>query len=152
MQSSALTPNQYIAELPEDRKAVIEKLRKVVIDNIPSGFVEEMGYGMLGYVVPHSLYPKGYHCNPKDPLPFFGIASQKNTVNIYHMGVYADPKLHDWFVAEYPKYCKSKLDMGKSCIRFKKLDEIPYDLIGELVAKMTVEQWIELYEASFNKK
>jgi uncharacterized protein YdhG (YjbR/CyaY superfamily) len=152
MQSSALTPNQYIAELPEDRKAIIEKLRKVVIDNIPSGFVEEMGYGILGYVVPHSLYPKGYHCNPKDPLPFFGMASQKNTVNIYHMGVYADPKLHDWFVAEYPKYCKSKLDMGKSCIRFKKLDEIPYDLIGELVAKMTVEQWIELYEASFNKK
>lgn len=152
MQSSALTPNQYIAELPEDRKAVIQKLRKVVIDNIPSGFVEEMGYGILGYVVPHSLYPKGYHCNPKDPLPFFGMASQKNTVNIYHMGVYADPKLHDWFVAEYPKYCKSKLDMGKSCIRFKKLDEIPYDLIGELVAKMTVEQWIELYEVSFNKK
>ncbi len=152
MQSSALTPDQYTAELPDDRKAVIQKLRTIVIDNIPPGFEEVMGYGMLGYSVPHSIYPKGYHCNPKDPLPFFGMASQKNTVNIYHMGIYADQKLYDWFVSEYPKHCKSKLDMGKSCIRFKKLDDIPYDLIGELITKMTVEEWIELYETSFTRK
>ncbi len=152
MQSSALTPDQYTAELPDDRKAVIQKLRTIVIDNIPPGFEEVMGYGMLGYSVPHSIYPKGYHCNPKDPLPFFGMASQKNTVNIYHMGIYADQKLYDWFVSEYPKHCKSKLDMGKSCIRFKKLDDIPYDLIGELVTKITVDEWIELYETSFTRK
>lgn len=152
MQSSALTPDQYTAELPEDRKAVIQKLRTIVIDNIPPGFEEVMGYGMLGYSVPHSIYPNGYHCNPKDPLPFFGMASQKNTVNIYHMGIYADQKLYDWFVAEFPKHCKAKLDMGKSCIRFKKLDDIPYDLIGELVTKMTVDEWIELYETSFKRK
>lgn len=152
MQSSALTPDQYTAELPDDRKAVIQKLRKVVTDNIPPGFVEVMGYGMLGYSVPHEIYPNGYHCNPKDPLPFFGMASQKNTINIYHMGIYADQKLYDWFVAEFPKHCKSKLDMGKSCIRFKKLEDIPYDLIGELVTKMTVAEWIELYETSFKRK
>jgi uncharacterized protein YdhG (YjbR/CyaY superfamily) len=152
MQSSALTPDQYTAELPDDRKAVIQKLRTIVTNNIPPGFEEVMGYGMLGYVVPHSLYPQGYHCNSKDPLPFFGMASQKNTINIYHMGIYADQKLYDWFVAEFSKHCKSKLDMGKSCIRFKKLDDIPYDLIGELVTKMTVEEWIELYETSFKRK
>ncbi|WP_333877439.1 DUF1801 domain-containing protein [Flavobacterium sp.] len=151
MQSKAHTPADYIAELPEDRKAVMQQLRKTINDNLPKGFQEGMGYGMLGYAVPHSIYPKGYHCNPKDPLPFMGLASQKNFVAFYHMGIYADKKLHDWFVAEYAKRCKYKLDMGKSCVRFKKMDDIPYDLIAELTQKISVQDWINLYESAFNK-
>ena len=151
MQSAALTPDQYISELPEDRKIAMEQLRKVVTDNLPAGFKEVMSYGMLGYCVPHEIYPNGYHCNPKDPLPFFAMASQKNSINIYHMMLYADKELHDWFVAEYPKHSKSKLDMGKSCIRFKKTADIPYDLIGELLTKVTVDQWIERYESNLKK-
>lgn len=146
MQSTALTPDQYISELPEDRRNVIEKLRKVSLDNLPDGFKEGMGYGMMGYVVPHEIYPKGYHCNPKDPLPFFGFASQKNSVNMYHMALYSDKKLHDWFVSEFPNHSKARLDMGKSCVRFKKFDDIPYDLIGQLLTKITVEDWITMYE------
>lgn len=151
MQSAALTPDQYISELPEDRKIAMEQLRKVVTDNLPAGFKEVMSYGMLGYCVPHEIYPNGYHCNPKDPLPFFAMASQKNSINIYHMMLYANKELHDWFVAEYPKYSKSKLDMGKSCIRFKKTADIPYDLIGELMSKVTLDQWIERYESTLKK-
>lgn len=151
MQSTAATPDQYISELPEDRRNAMEQLRKVVTDNIPAGFKEVMGYGMLGYCVPHEIYPNGYHCNPKDPLPFFGMASQKNSINIYHMMIYADKELHDWFVAEFPKHSKSKLDMGKSCIRFKKMADIPFDLIGELLTKVTVDQWIERYESNLKK-
>ena len=151
MQSAATTPDQYISELPEDRKIAIEQLRKIVLDNLPAGFKEVMSYGMLGYCVPHEIYPNGYHCNPKDPLPFFAMASQKNSINIYHMMLYADKELHDWFVAEYPKYSKSKLDMGKSCIRFKKTADIPYDLIGELMSKVTLDQWIERYESTLKK-
>jgi uncharacterized protein YdhG (YjbR/CyaY superfamily) len=151
MQSKATTPEQYLAELPEDRREAMSKLREVTLQNIPKGFEEQISFGMLGYVVPHSIYPNGYHCNPKDPLPFFAIASQKNSINIYHMMVYADKNLHDWFSAEYPKYCKSKLDMGKSCIRFKKINDIPYDLIGELLSKVTLEQWISEYENTLKK-
>lgn len=151
MQSQAKTPSEYLNELPDDRRIAIEKLRKVVLDNLPKGFEEVMSYGMLGYVVPHEIYPDGYHCTPHLPLPFFAIASQKNSINIYHMVVYADKNLHDWFVAEYPKYSKAKLDMGKSCIRFKKLDAIPYELIGELMTKISVQQWIEMYEANYKK-
>lgn len=151
MQSKALTPSDYIAELPEDRKKVMEQLRKTITDNLPEGFQEGMGYGMLGYAVPHSIYPKGYHCNPKDPLPFMGLASQKNFIAFYHMGVYADKNLYDWFVGEYAKRCKYKLDMGKSCVRFKKMEDIPYDLIAELVQKISVQDWIALYESAFKK-
>lgn len=151
MQSAATSPDQYISELPEDRRIAMEQLRKVVNDNIPAGFKEVMSYGMLGYCVPHEIYPNGYHCNTKDPLPFFAVASQKNSINIYHMMIYADKELHDWFVAEYPKYSKSKLDMGKSCIRFKKTVDIPFDLIGELLSKVTVDQWIERYESTLKK-
>jgi hypothetical protein len=151
MQSKALTPADYIAELPEDRKKVMEQLRKTIIDNLPDGFQEGMAYGMLGYAVPHSIYPKGYHCNPKEPLPFMGLASQKNFIAFYHMGVYADKKLYDWFVTEYGKRCKYKLDMGKSCVRFKKMDDIPYDLIAELTQKISVQDWIALYESAFKK-
>lgn len=151
MQSTAKTPQEYIDSLPEDRKEAMVKLRNTLLENIPEGFSEGMGYGMLGYSVPHSLYPKGYHCDPKQPLPFLGIASQKNFIAFYHMGIYADKGLYDWFVAEYPKHCKSKLDMGKSCIRFKKMNDIPYGLLADLTAKITVQDWIKTYEATFKK-
>ena len=146
MQSKATTPEQYLSELPEDRRIVMEKLRSVASKKLPKGFNEVMSYGMLGYVVPHEIYPNGYHCTPELPLPFFNIASQKNSINIYHMALYGDRQLYDWFVTEYPKHCKSKLDMGKSCVRFKKLDDIPFDLIGELLSRVTVEDWIKMYE------
>jgi hypothetical protein len=151
MQSTALTPDQYINELPDDRKQTMQQLREVILKNIPKGFEERMGYGMLGYSVPHSIYPAGYHCNPKDPLPFFGLASQKNSINVYHMGMYARQDLYDWFVTEYPKHSKAKLDMGKSCIRFKKPEHIPLELIGELLQKMSVQDWISLYEKEIKK-
>lgn len=152
MTSDAKTPDEYINSLPEDRKIYMEKLRNVILKNLPKGFQEGMGYGMMGYSVPHSIYPKGYHCKPTDSLPFMGFASQKNSINFYHMGIYANKELYDWFVAEYPKYSTRKLDMGKSCMRFKKFEDIPFDLIGELVTKVSVEDWIETYESAFIKK
>ena len=152
MQSKASSPKQYIDELPEERKVVIKKIRAIIRKNIPKGFKEQMSYGMLGYVVPHSKYHDGYHCDPKLPLPFINLASQKNFVALYHSGIYADKKLHDWFIKEYPNHSKRKLDMGKSCVRFKKMDDIPYELIAELCKKMTVEEWIDLYESNLKKK
>lgn len=146
MQSSAKTVDQYIDELPEERKKAVAELRKVIKKNIPKGFQEGMGYGMAGYVVPHSIYPAGYHCDPKLPLPFIGFASQKNFIAIYHMGIYADPKLLKWFTEAHAKASPKKLDMGKSCLRYKKPEDIPYELIGQLVSKMTPEEWIEIYE------
>ena len=151
MQSKAITPDQYIAELPEDRKPAMEKLRSIFLENIPKGFEEQMGYGMLGFVVPFSLYPSGYHCDTKLPLPFAGMASQKNFIALYHMGIYANPELLNWFVSEYPKHSKQKLDMGKSCIRFKKMDQITYELIAELMQKISVQDWISTYEKQFKK-
>jgi uncharacterized protein YdhG (YjbR/CyaY superfamily) len=151
MQSDFKTPQEYLNSLPEERKIAIEKLRKVIKLNLPEGFQEEISYGMLGYVVPHSIYPKGYHCKPNLPLPFMNIASQKNFIALYHMGIYANPELLNWFVAEYSKQVKSKIDMGKSCIRFKKMEDIPYELIGELAAIMTVSEWISIYENNFIK-
>ncbi|HYF30276.1 MAG TPA: DUF1801 domain-containing protein [Chitinophagaceae bacterium] len=146
MQSKAATPDEYIESLPPDRKAAMSELRKVIKKNLPKGFSESMGYGMMGWAVPHSMYPEGYHCDPSQPLPFMGLASQKNFIALYHMGVYADKKLHDWFTKEYAKQCKTKLDMGKSCIRFKKMDDIPYKLVGELASKITPKEWIATYE------
>lgn len=151
MQSKATTPEQYLSELPEDRKEAMLKLRNAIKENLPQGFEEVISYGMLGYVVPHSIYPSGYHCNPKLPLPFINLASQKNFIALYHMGIYANKNLETWFVSEYPKHVKTKLDMGKSCIRFKKMDDIPFDFIGELAAKVTVEDWISNYEKAFRK-
>lgn len=146
MKIVASTPEEYISQLNEERKEVITKLRDIILKNLPEGFEEVMAYGMPGYVVPHSIYPDGYKADSKQPLPFINLASQKNHVAVYHMGVYSDKKLMDWFVKEYPVHCKTKLDMGKSCIRFKKMDQIPYELIGELAGKMTVKDWIENYE------
>jgi len=151
MQSKAQSVDTYMSELPEERKAPMQRLREVFKANLPEGFTEEMSYGMIGYVVPHSIYPKGYHCSPELPLPFVNIASQKNFIAVYHMGIYSDEKLLNWFVEEFPKHSKAKLDMGKSCIRFKKMDQIPYELLGELLSKMTVNQWIERYDSILAK-
>lgn len=146
MQSKATTVDAYLAELPEDRQKAVSKLRSIIKKNLPKGFKEVMGYGMMGWSVPHSIYPAGYHCNPKDPLPFLGLASQKHFIAVYHMGIYADPKLLKWFADAHAKASAKKLDMGKSCIRYKKPEDIPYDLIGELASKITVDEWIERYE------
>lgn len=151
MQSSAKTVEEYLNELPVDRKDCLNKLRAVINENLPEGFEERMSYGMIGWVVPHALYPAGYHCTPELPLPFMNIASQKNFVALYNMCIYGSAELKDWFEKEYAAQCKTKLDMGKSCIRFKKLDQIPYKLIGELAAKITPQEWIRIYESSFKK-
>ena len=148
MKHSADSTKDYIDQLPEQRKKAFNKLRKTLLDNITKGFEECMNYGMLGYVVPKSIYPAGYHCDPKLPLPFANIASQKNFIALYHMGIYADQELLQWFQAEYAQQCKYKLDMGKSCIRFKRMDDIPYDLVGKLMRKMTPNDWITLYESA----
>jgi len=152
MQSKAATPKEYLASLPADRQKAMNDLRNAIVKNLPKGFKEAMGYGMLGYGVPHSIYPAGYHCDPKQPLPFMGLASQKNFIAVYSMGLYSDPKLLKWFTAEYQKHSKSKMDMGKSCLRFKKMDEIPVKLIGELASKITVKEWIATYEKAIKKK
>ena len=151
MKAPGVTVEEILENIPEDRKDVFHKLHQTIVAHLPSGFEAGISYGGLGYIIPHSLYPGGYHCKPSEPLPFASLASQKNSINFYHMGIYADPALHDWFVAEYPKHSAQKLDMGKSCIRFKKLDQIPYALIGELMQKMTAQQWIDLYETMLKK-
>ena len=146
MQYEAKSPEDYISQVPPERKKALKKLRETINLNLPDGFEEGMIYKMIGYYVPHSVYPSGYHCDPKIPLPFMSFASQKNSVNLYHSGIYAKKELHDWFVSEYPKYCSGKLDMGKSCIRFKKMDDIPYELIGELTEKVSCQEWTDIYE------
>lgn len=151
MTYEAETPKEYIEQLPKERQEVVEKLRIVIKNNLPKGFEEGILYKMIGYFVPLSTYPNGYHCQPGTPLPFINIASQKNSVNLYHSGIYSNPALLNWFVAEYPKHCKRKLDMGKSCIRFKNMEEIPYDLIGELCSKLTVDEWVNIYETALKK-
>lgn len=152
MKYIANTPEEYINQLPEERQEPIKKLRAIINKNLPKGFEECINYNMIGYVVPHKKYPNGYHCNPKLPLPFLNIASQKNFIAVYHSGIYAQKELLEWFVGEFPKHTKRKLDMGKSCVRFKKMDDIPYELIGELCKKVTVEKWIKTYESALNKK
>lgn len=151
MKASGNTIEEILNNLPEDRAEAFNKLHHVILKNLPKGFEAAISYGGLGYVVPHTVYPYGYHCKPIEPLPFAGLASQKNSINFYHMGIYSDPELLEWFVEAYPKHSKQKLDMGKSCIRFKKIDQIPYELIGELMQKITVKQWIDLYESKLKK-
>jgi len=145
------SPEEYINQIPEDRQDIMEKLRQTILDNLPEGFEETISYGMIGYVIPHSLYPAGYHTDPKQALPFLSIASQKNHIAVYHMGIYSDNELLQWFTTEYPKHVKTKMDMGKSCIRFKKPEQLPVDLIGELASKMTAQQWIDIYESKWKK-
>ena len=151
MKPIGTTVAAILENISEERKEAFERLHQIIVDHLPAGLEPGLSYGNLGYVVPHSLYPAGYHCTPELPLPFVNIASQKNFIAVYHMGVYANSKIMEWFTTEYPKHCKAKLDMGKSCIRFKKIHEIPLDLIGELITKMTVAQWIQLYEAQILK-
>ena len=151
MQSTAVTPKDYIDSLPEDKKQAMIDLRKVILKNLPKGFVEIMNYGMLSYVVPHSIYAPGYHCTPEQPLPFISLAAHKNFIAVYHMGIYAQKDLLDWFTKEFALQSKTKLDMGKSCIRFKKPEQIPLQLIGDLAAKLSPQEWIEIYEQNFKK-
>jgi uncharacterized protein YdhG (YjbR/CyaY superfamily) len=146
-----MTVTDYIAQVPEVRLEGINTLRETILKNLPTGFEECISYGMVGYVVPHSIYPSGYHCDTKLPLPFMAFANQKNFISFYHMGIYADPTLMDWFTTEFAKRSKAKLDMGKSCIRFKKVEAIPFDLIGELVAKIAVNDWIATYEKNYKR-
>jgi uncharacterized protein YdhG (YjbR/CyaY superfamily) len=150
MQSKAKTTDEYLTTLPDDRAEIIAALRTTIKKNLPKGFEETMQYGMISYVVPHKLYPAGYHTNPKDALPFISIASQKNHIAVYHMAVYEGP-LHDWFVKEFKKYSDKKLDMGKSCIRFKKADDVPVKLFGELASKVKPKEWIEMYEKNLKR-
>ena len=151
MSDKAVSPEEYINQVPEDRQSVLKELRKTIKTNLPKGFEEGIQYGMIGYFVPHSRYPNGYHCKPSEPLPFMSFASQKTSISLYHMGIYAKKELYDWFIAEYPKHSNCKLDMGKSCIRFKKTDEIPFELIAELCKKLTVDEWIDIYEKNLKK-
>jgi uncharacterized protein YdhG (YjbR/CyaY superfamily) len=151
MVSKATNPEQYIEELPDDRKLAMSRLREIILKNIPAGFEEQMSYGMLGYVVPKSIYPAGYHCNPKLPLPFLNLGSQKNFIALYHLAIYGNKDLYDWFTGEYEKIF-GKLDAGKGCLRFKNMDKIPFELIGELCSKITVDQWITYYETVYKNK
>ena len=151
MKIEANSVDEYLNNIPEERKPIMNSLRQTVLTNIPENFSEELNYGMIGYVVPLSFYPDGYHCDPKLPLPFINIASQKNHIGFYHMGIYASPSLMQWFIEEFPKYSSRKLDMGKSCIRFKKPEHIPLELLGRLVSKMTAQEWIELYEQNLRR-
>ncbi|MBL6661088.1 MAG: DUF1801 domain-containing protein [Crocinitomicaceae bacterium] len=143
---------EYLNQIPDERKKAFEELRDAIINNLPKGFEETFQYGMISYVVPHSIYPNGYHVSTDQALPFVSIANQKNFIALYHMGIYAEPSILNWFVNEYPKYCKRKLDMGKSCIRFKKPDDIPYNLIKELLSKISCNTWIEIYESNIKSK
>jgi uncharacterized protein YdhG (YjbR/CyaY superfamily) len=151
MNIKAESVEDYLEQLPVERKQVLCKLRQVIQDHLPEGVEETMSYGMIGYVVPHSVYPPGYHCDPKLPLPFINLASQKNHVALYHCCIYAAPGLTQWFESEYPKHSSAKLDMGKGCIRFKKMDQIPYALVGELVGKVSVNEYIRLYESNVKR-
>ncbi len=150
--SKPTTVTEYIENIPENRLAAFKKLRKTIKANIPKGFKEGMSYGMPGYVVPLSTYPDGYHCKKDTPLPFASLANQKNFIAVYHMGMYVQTEIKDWFEKEYAERCKYKLDMGKSCIRLKKMEDIPYDLIGELFQKMSMREWIDIYEDRLLKK
>lgn len=146
-----MTPEDYLLALPEERQTPMRQLRKVILVRLPDHFEEEMSYGMIGYVVPHSVYAPGYHCDPKLPLPFMSIASQKGHIGFYHMGLYADESLMNWFQQEFPKHSTRKLDVGKSCIRFKNPEHIPFELIGDLVSRMSAEEWIRIYEDKFKR-
>lgn len=143
-----MTVQDYVDSVPEERKPTFLTIREIIRQNIPKGFSEEINYGMIGYVVPHSLYPAGYHCNPKDPLPFMGLASQKKSINLYHLGIYQNEEQMSWFLDEWAKVSNHKIDYGKSCFRFKYFDEIPFEAIKELVGKYTIKEWINIYEES----
>jgi uncharacterized protein YdhG (YjbR/CyaY superfamily) len=151
MKIEAQSADDYFKKVPDERQEPMNKLRTIINANLPKGFEECLGYGMPSWVVPHSIYPSGYHTTPHLPLPFMSLASQKNFIALYHMGIYADINLLAWWEKEYAKQCKRKLDMGKSCIRFKYLDDIPYKLIAELCEKITPDDWISVYENNIKR-
>jgi uncharacterized protein YdhG (YjbR/CyaY superfamily) len=151
MTIKARTIAEYVKQIPEDRQQVFEKLLSILRENLPHGFEECLSYGMPAFSVPHSLYPQGYHVSPQVALPFISIASQKNFIAFYHMGLYATPELNSWWQEEYPKYSSRKLDIGKSCVRLKKMDDIPFELIQELAQKVSPEEWIATYEKQLKK-
>lgn len=151
MQIQSVSIEDYISKIPEERQDAFKKLYNTVNDNLPKGFEDATNYGMIGWVVPLETFPAGYHCAPGTPLPFINLASQKNFIALYHMGLYSKPELLDWFVGEYPKHSKKKLDMGKSCVRFKKVEDIPFELIAELSQKMTPDDWIGIYESQYKR-
>jgi hypothetical protein len=142
---------EYFDALSLDRKAAMEKLRDTIRVNLPAGFEERLNYGLPSWVVPHSTYGPGYHVDPSLPLPFLAIASTKGHIGLYHMGIYASPSLMEWFMKAWPNHCKKKLNMGKSCIRIRKVEDTPYALIGDLCQKMTVQEWIALYEKAVKR-
>ena len=144
--------DQYIDRVESKWKDSFITLKEVMDQHIPSGFELEMQYDMPSYVVPLATYPDGYHCKKDTPLPFISIAAQKKHIAVYHMGIYADPELLTWFQEEYPNHMDTKLNMGKSCIRFTNPSKIPFQLIGELVSKLTVEDWIEMYVGELTKR
>jgi hypothetical protein len=150
MQSKATTVDKYLAELPPERRAAISAVRKVVLDALPAGYEEGMLYGMIGYYVPHSLYPAGYHCDPKQPAGFVCLASQKNYMSLYMGNVYGASELARWFQTAWAKTGK-KLDMGKSCIRFKRVEDLALDVIGEAIKRTPVEACIAMHEAARNR-
>ena len=157
MQSSATTPEAYLASLPDERRATVVAVRDVILANLDPAYTETMAYGMLGYSLPHSVYPAGYHCNPKQPLPFAGLASQKNYISLYLMGLYIGAEGSEettdtqWFREAWAASGKKKLDMGKACVRFKKLDDIPLDVIGEAIRRVPAQRYIALYEQALKK-
>lgn len=138
----------YLASLPPDRADAVRRLLDVFRVHLPPGFEETMAYGMPSFVVPHSRYPDGYHCDPSQPLPFISIGNQKRHVSLYHSGLYADPELMAWFETTWPEHVPTKLNAGKSCVRFTRMDRIPYDLIAELAGRVTVDDWVARYEAA----
>src|SRR2546423_350182 len=151
MTSKAATVEEYLAELPEDRRAAISAVREVILANLPEGYVETMQYGMIGYVVPHSLYPAGYHCDPKQPLTYAMLGNQKNHMALYLMGAYGDEKTREWFEKAYSESGK-KLDMGKACVRFKKVENLPLDVIGQAIARVPCDRYVESVEAMLKSR
>ncbi|WP_262152584.1 DUF1801 domain-containing protein [Chryseobacterium foetidum] len=151
MQIPADSVEEYLSNIPEERQEAFIKLYITIKENLPEGFEESLSSGMINWNVPLEAYPSGYHCTPGKSLPFISLASQKNFIALYHMGMYANPEILNWFTEEFPKHSKRKLDMGKSCVRFKNMNEIPFELIGELSKKMTVQNWIELYEKNLKR-
>ena len=151
MSQKPKTIEEYIAQVPLVYQPALVQLHKTLLQHLPQGFVATLSYDMIGYVVPHSLYPKGYNCNPSLPLPFINVAAQKNYIALYHIGLYMDEQLLAWFTQAYAQQVPTKLDMGKSCIRFKKPEQIPYPLITELAKKLTPQAWIALYESCLKK-
>lgn len=148
MQSKATTVAAYLRDLPPDRRAAISALREVMLGNLDRGFEEGMQYGMIGYFVPHSIYPAGYHCDPRQPLPFAALASQKNHMAVYLMSIYADPVEERWLREQWARAGK-KLDMGKCCVRFRGLDDVPLDVLGAAIKRISLKRHIEHYESVF---